>query len=255
MINSVPHRILRFKDIPSTHMYAMQNGDRMSDGDVVCAEFQSAGRGRLSRRWSAPRGKALLFSMVLKPQIAPERAPLITPVLSVALAEALGDFGVESKIVWPNDIVAAGGKIAGVLAEAKIEGGRLIFVAAGAGVNVGQSESELAAVDRPASSIFSVTGGEPGADDVMNAVLRRFDSIYRLFIEEGFGAVAGQWRSRMALAGDRIELDFGNRRVNGKVAGFGDDGSIIVDQGGGNLTSHSSGEVSRLAATGEGVPC
>ena len=80
------------------------------------ADVQTAGRGRLGRRWEAPAGTSLLFSLVLVPQVAPERLPSLTLVAAHAVVDALG---VESAIKYPNDVLVRGRKIAGILGEAR----------------------------------------------------------------------------------------------------------------------------------------
>jgi len=86
------------------------------DGTAVFAEEQTRGRGRFGRVWTAPRGKGLLCSVVLRPEIEVERVPLMTAMAALAAADVVGD---EAQIRFPNDVMLDGKKIAGILVEAR----------------------------------------------------------------------------------------------------------------------------------------
>ncbi len=93
----------------------------MPDGSVLVADHQTAGRGRLDRRWDAPPAANLLFSVLLRPTWDPDRHPLVTTTLAVATVDALDTHGVQAAVKWPNDVLLVGGtapgKVAGILAE------------------------------------------------------------------------------------------------------------------------------------------
>ena len=104
-------------------------------GALVLADFQTAGRGRLGRDWTAPPGSSLLFSLILRPRVGPDSWPLLSLAAGVAVCEALAEFGLQAGLKWPNDVLLGGKKTAGILAEAA--GGVVIL---GIGVNVGRLE-------------------------------------------------------------------------------------------------------------------
>lgn len=241
------HEIFRFDELSSTHLFAMEHGEKMSDGAVVSCNFQSGGRGRLGRTWYAPPGEALLFSMVLKPSVTVEKASLLTPILSIAIAKAIGEVGLDAKLRWPNDVVAGGKKIAGVLAEARMDGGLLSFAAVGAGINVNQDARFLSSIDRPATSLFAETGVKRDPDSLLVPMLESFDDLYGRFMKDGFEAISPLWRGLMVHGDETIALDFGSRIVQGRVRGFGDDGSIEIEEPSGFVGRHLSGEVVRLS--------
>jgi BirA family biotin operon repressor/biotin-[acetyl-CoA-carboxylase] ligase len=126
-----------------------------TEGALVVAEEQTAGRGRLGRRWFAPAGTSLLCSLQLRPPVAAERLPELTGVAARACAEAIAAVaGLDPELKFPNDVLAGGRKLAGVLAEAREE--RVVL---GLGVNVNVAPEELPQdVDRPATSLLAVTG-------------------------------------------------------------------------------------------------
>ncbi|MBA3691293.1 MAG: biotin--[acetyl-CoA-carboxylase] ligase [Actinobacteria bacterium] len=104
---------------------------------LVAAGHQIGGRGRLGRSWQDGPDQALLCSFVLRPALAPVRAGLLTLLAGAALAEAARSFGVEAGCKWPNDLMTAGGKAGGILAEAVVSGDTLRHVVIGTGVNLG----------------------------------------------------------------------------------------------------------------------
>src|SRR5436190_8578745 len=110
-------------------------GDEHSEGAIAVTEEQTEGRGRLGRRWLSPRGASLLFSLLLEPQVESSRLPELTLVAGVASAKAIASVtGTAPEIKLPNDVLIAGRKVAGILAEAR--DGRVVL---GVGVNVNVS--------------------------------------------------------------------------------------------------------------------
>jgi BirA family transcriptional regulator, biotin operon repressor / biotin---[acetyl-CoA-carboxylase] ligase len=137
---------------PSTQLLLEANAP---EGAVAVAGEQTAGRGRLGRRWLAPAGTSLLCSIQLRPEISSERLPELTGVAARACAEAIAALtGLEPELKFPNDLLIGGRKVAGILAEARE--GRVVL---GVGVNVNVAEHDLPTeVDRPATSLLLETG-------------------------------------------------------------------------------------------------
>ena len=154
----------------STQLLVAPDAD---EGTVVTADLQTAGRGRLGRRWEAPAGASLLFSVALVPRVSPERLPSLTLVAARAVAEAVA---VPSSIKYPNDVLVRGRKIAGALGEARGE-----QVVLGIGVNVNVSPGELP-VDTalPPTSLLVETGARADRGRLLAAILdaleRRYDA-------------------------------------------------------------------------------
>lgn len=147
------------------------------EGAVVVAGEQTAGRGRLGRRWFAPAGTSLLCSLQLRPPVSPERLPELTGVAARACAEAIATVsGVKPELKFPNDLLVGERKFAGILAEARE--GRVVL---GVGINVNVPESELPTdVDRPATSLLVETGHEQDLGALLVELLacleRRYDA-------------------------------------------------------------------------------
>jgi BirA family biotin operon repressor/biotin-[acetyl-CoA-carboxylase] ligase len=144
------------------------------EGAVAVAEEQTAGRGRLGREWSAPSQTSILTSVVLRPQVPVPRLPELSLVAGGAVAKALeAAVGVEPAVKFPNDLLLAGRKVAGILAEAA--NGRVIL---GIGVNVNQRRDELPR-GVGATSLRIVTGREldraPLLADILTQLERAYD--------------------------------------------------------------------------------
>jgi BirA family transcriptional regulator, biotin operon repressor / biotin---[acetyl-CoA-carboxylase] ligase len=146
-----------------------------TEGAVAVAGEQTAGRGRLGRRWFAPAGTSLLCSIQLRPEISPERLPELTGVAARACAEAIAAVTeLEPELKFPNDLLVGGRKVAGILAEA-----RESRVVLGVGINVNVAQVDLPTkVDRPATSLLVETGREIDRADLLAELLQRLEHRY-----------------------------------------------------------------------------
>jgi biotin-[acetyl-CoA-carboxylase] ligase BirA-like protein len=145
------------------------------EGTVVVADEQTAGRGRLGRRWLAPAGTSLLCSIQLRPEISPERLPELTGVAARACAEAIAAVTeIEPELKFPNDLLIRGRKVAGILAEAR--DGRVVL---GVGINVNVAQGDLPTeVDRPATSLLAETGRKIDRAELLAELLERLERRY-----------------------------------------------------------------------------
>ncbi len=142
----------------STNSYAKLHFSELSDGCIVCAAAQTAGRGRLGRRWVSPRGVNFYGSAVLKNCHDPFGA---TTALSLAALDTLRELapGLAVYLKWPNDIYVGAAKLAGMLCESVTDSqNRLHGVVAGLGVNLNMTAADLASIDQAATGVFNETG-------------------------------------------------------------------------------------------------
>jgi BirA family biotin operon repressor/biotin-[acetyl-CoA-carboxylase] ligase len=145
------------------------------EGAVAVAGEQTAGRGRLGRRWLAPAGTSLLCSVQLRPRVSSARLPELTGIAALACADAIAAVtNLEPELKFPNDLLVDGRKVAGILAEARE--GRVVL---GVGVNVNVAESDLPTeVDRPATSLLAETGRELDRAELLVELLERLEQRY-----------------------------------------------------------------------------
>ena len=173
------------------------------EGAVVVADEQTAGRGRQGRRWSAPAGKAILSSILLRPP-SDRRQPELSLVAGVAVADAVEEaLGLSAQIKWPNDVLVNRKKVAGILAEAR--DGAVVL---GIGVNVNQRREELPPdVKTPAASLFTTDGVERAREPILARILARLEHHYDLWRAGGLDAIYVDLGSRDFLRGRRVAVD------------------------------------------------
>jgi BirA family biotin operon repressor/biotin-[acetyl-CoA-carboxylase] ligase len=161
-----------FESAPSTQLLLEPEAP---EGALVAADEQTAGRGRLGRRWLAPAGTSLLCSLQLTPAVSPERLPELTGVAARACGDTIqATTGLEPELKFPNDILVGGRKVAGILAEARE--GRVVL---GVGINVNVAEDDLPTeVERPATSLLIETGRETDRAELLVELLARFETAY-----------------------------------------------------------------------------
>jgi BirA family biotin operon repressor/biotin-[acetyl-CoA-carboxylase] ligase len=196
---------------------------------VVTAREQTAGRGRQGRVWTAPEGKALLYSAILRP--LDERhllLPLSVPLAVCAAAEALRP-GIECQVKWPNDVWLEGRKLAGILIEAKPQAGWAVI---GVGLNLSIEPDEFPAdLRQPATSL----GGGVTPEEARQAL----DLALTHWAFAPADEVLGDWRQRDGLRGREIAWEDGS----GVADGIDDRGNLVVVVPSGERVSLGAGEV------------
>ncbi len=230
-----PHRHYRRTDSTNARARELVE-DGAPHGTVVTAAEQTAGRGRQGRSWTAPPGKALLYSAVLRPLGQRHLLlPLAVPLAVCEAAESLAP-DIECKIKWPNDIWLEGRKLAGVLIEAKPQDGWAVI---GVGLNLSIAPEEfppelqdaaVSLVDRGRSARRLPTAREATA--VLNRQLDRWVAADR-------DEILAAWRSRDALRGREVAWDGGS----GVADGIADSGDLLVVVAGGDRVVLGAGEV------------
>ena len=213
-----------------------------ADGLVVVAGTQTAGRGRQGRRWVSPPG-GLWMSVVAEPGPPAGAATLVPLAAALALADAVLDAaGVRADLKWPNDLLAGGRKVAGILVDAAAgPSGEVDSLIVGAGVNLAVDAAEIdAAAGAPrghagAASLAAPGGGGTGpAPDpalLARAFLERLEAELGGLVRGGGGGgggVARRWAARSSMIGGEVEVDCGGRTVRGTAAGLDEDGALLV---------------------------
>ncbi len=240
----------RFRDVRYVEVTASTNKDVMSaaergggEGLVVVADFQTAGRGRLDRRWEASPGQALLVSLLLRPAgLDPARWYLLAGAAALSAQFACAEVaGVATVIKWPNDLLDAGGgaKLAGILAEATAgragAGADRSAVAVGMGVNVHGGPPGAAVLDE-------LAGRKVSRSDLVACWLADLDS--RL---GDWDRIASDYADACGTVGRRVEVDLGHqRRLLGVAVGVDSAGRLVVRGEDGGETVLSVGDVTHL---------
>ncbi|HTG17783.1 MAG TPA: biotin--[acetyl-CoA-carboxylase] ligase [Blastocatellia bacterium] len=237
-------RVLRFERLPSTNDLARElAASGAEEGVTIIAREQTAGRGRHGRTWSSPPGEGLYMSVVLRPDINPELSSAITLAAAVAVAETLKlDFQIEADIKWPNDVLASGRKICGILVEAAIEKGRLLYAVMGIGVNIAHREF-AEEIRESATSIFIESGKLVAGDEVLAPLLSRLEHWYRRALKRQDEVIA-RWEEISSYAHDcAVSVETPDGLVEGLTRGLTAVGALIIETDKGQLREITSGEV------------
>jgi BirA family biotin operon repressor/biotin-[acetyl-CoA-carboxylase] ligase len=224
------------RELDSTNNYARSLAEQgAAEGTIVIAEQQTQGRGRLGRRWVSPPFANLYCSIILRPTSLPVNAPLITLTAAVALADAVGSFSpVAPAIKWPNDILAGGRKLAGVLTEAVSDSRKIEFVIVGIGVNVNFAlESMPPEIRERATSLSVLTGRSVSREALLRRLIQDLDRCYGILEENGFAAIRPRWDARFGLRGQRVRVETTDQTITGRAIGIEPDGALLIEAPGG----------------------
>jgi BirA family transcriptional regulator, biotin operon repressor / biotin---[acetyl-CoA-carboxylase] ligase len=233
-------KVLRFESLPSTNTeLARMASEGAAEGLVILADEQTAGRGRLQRAWSSPKGAGLYFSILLRPSFAVDQWPLITFVAALAVGDALQEAAdVQTDIKWPNDLLSGERKICGILAEAiETPAGRAVVV--GIGINLTPSAFP------EATSVSEATGGKADREAILAALLPALARWYSLLGERE--KIIGAWTSRSSYAnGKLVQVKNGEEAWQGTTCGLEPDGALRLRTVSGELKLIRAGDVQSL---------
>ena len=201
------------------------------DGTVVMADCQTAGRGRRNRSFQSPAGRGLFLSILWRPGCTPDKLLPLTALSAVAVYRAVERVcGVNLRIKWPNDIVAGGRKVCGMLMEMDATPEKVASVVAGVGINVHQTQfpEEIA---HSASSLDLLAGRRISRADIVRAFLQEYERVWAL----GDEAMMRAYRERSATIGQRVQVIGLNGTYTGTAQDVTESGSLLVraDEDGG----------------------
>lgn len=200
----------------------------VTQGTVVWAESQTAGRGRLGRDWVSPPGN-LYCSVILRPKIEPSRIAEISFVSALAVRDAIvpvlpPDIPVAFK--WPNDVLTAGRKVAGILVEAeKLPDEARIALIIGIGINIVSAPRET---DYPATCVSAMTRA-PRVSRLLTSLVAALDRRVELWTRSGFAAIRQEWMDHAYGVGGQVTASSG---ISGTFTGLDETGAIIIASGG-----------------------
>jgi BirA family biotin operon repressor/biotin-[acetyl-CoA-carboxylase] ligase len=215
---------------------------------VLAANHQEEGRGRLGRTWVSRPGESLLVSVLLRPELAPAQAALVTLGAGACMALSCSvACGVDALCKWPNDLVVGGRKLGGVLVEARMEGGRLGPVVIGAGVNLAQGEEDFPPRLRGSATSASMEGGRPDAATLLFEYLFRLKRFCDPARADFHDTVLDLYRRHCDTIGRDVRATSTTGRiVEGRATAVGDGGQLIVQTGDGN-EAVAFGEIAHLS--------
>lgn len=210
-------------------------------GSLCVSELQTAGKGRLGRVWSAPSGKGLWVSVLLRPNLKPEQAPLITLCVAMAMARAVEETaGLDARIKWPNDLVYAGRKLCGILLEISADPDSIEYIVAGAGVNVrtGAYPPDIA----HKAAALEEFGPPPLRRTLLVHYLAALEEVLNRLEREGFQGIAEEYQARSCTLGQQVQVS-GAVELTGVARAIDETGALLVEADG-TLHRVLSGDVS-----------
>jgi len=233
-----------FKEVDSTNDVARELADEdAEEGTLVIAESQRSGKGRRGKRWISPSG-GVWMTIILRPDIEPPKAPQLTLVTGVAVAETLNqECGLDVGIKWPNDILIGDKKVCGILTEVKADMGKVDYVLVGIGIdlnvdlNIFPPELRGGATSLKAELDREIMGAE-----LVATFLKNFEIYYGEFKQGKFRKILNRWRKLSKTIGNYVEVHKKGGPIYGEAVGINKDGKLILELDDGTLRKIISGE-------------
>lgn len=223
-----------FSEIESTNNYLLdQPGPPPGRFRVALADFQTAGRGRHDRTWQSPPSSGLCLSMSYTFPTGPGKLAGLTLALGIGVVEALKRLGIGGiSLKWPNDLIAAGGKLGGILTEVQSGATEGVTIVVGIGLNVDLPESmktpQKSLLSNKAVDLKLCTAAVPSRETLSVALIESlFDCMLR-FEAAGFTPFQDQWRRYDWLKGREISAEISNGHVSGIADGVDTDGALVI---------------------------
>ena len=240
--------VLRFDSLPSTNLEAARRaGEGAAEGLCIVAAEQTAGRGRLQRRWVSPKNAGLYFSIILRPQFEQSAWSLLTLMAAVAVNDALREAcALETDIKWPNDILANEKKLCGILAETvETSLGRAVVVGIGINLTRNSFPEELTLV---ATSVAAATGAAQELETLLDALTAALGKRYEALNNPGGAeAIIGEWCARSSYCeGKLVRVVESNETFLGTTRGLECDGALRIETEAGAVRLVRAGDVSSL---------
>lgn len=253
------HDVRFFECLDSTNLYVKEEAVKgEKEGLVAVADYQTAGRGRLNRKWEAPQGSCLLMSILFRPNLEEEQLYLCTNVVALAAVDACEKLtGLQVDIKWPNDLLIGERKLAGILAEvvgrpseterdALDHGVRWPGVVVGIGINITTSGPEGA----NGVGLEGAYGRSIDRDVLLGAVLDGVSERYELIGSlSGRAQLYDQYVDNCKTVGKRVCVDLGHKAFVGLALGVSPNGHLVV-QGDRETIEVSAGDVVHLRLEG-----
>src|SRR5262249_7612352 len=216
-------------------------------GEVVIAERQTRGKGRRGKNWVSPTGLNLYCSIILRPELDPQRAPELTLVAAVALAETLRQTEVDAWLKWPNDVYVHRRKIAGILTELSADPDRIRFAVVGIGVNLNSTASDFPPEVAPTAISVSEARGRRIPRALFTAALfSAFETWLQVHSQQGFAAIREAWKQMATTLGQEVVVKKEGTRLGGKAEDIDESGALLVRTSSGNIERIVAGEVEEL---------
>lgn len=235
--------IIYLPTVDSTNQEVKRIASIHPNGTVVIAEQQTAGKGRLGRVWSSPNGTGLWLSILLKPEIEPNKIADITLVCGLGVCKAIRKYtGLNTLIKWPNDVIIGNKKICGILTETTVEANRISYVVTGIGINVNTTEFDDD-IKHKATSLSIEAGSVINKENLFKEIMLTLEEELDNYFSNPEGSISEEYTALCATLGREVTVSRGNTTFSGKAVTVEATGDLIVELSDGTVEKVSSGEV------------
>ena len=227
----VGQEIFYFPVLNSTNTKAKQLAEEgYPSGTLVVAEQQDAGRGRRGREWASPRGVGIFMTLMLKPDILPNNASMLTLVAALAVAAAIRKCtGRPAGIKWPNDIVMNGKKVCGILTEMSAQIDYVNHVVVGIGINV-HNESFPEDIAQIATSLYLETGARYQRAELIEEIWEQFERYYAVFLQtQDLSGLVKEYEAHLVNMHQSVRVIDPKESFEGRAMGITPRGELMVD--------------------------
>lgn len=244
--NYMGRHIFSYDEVNSTNTVAKQLAEEGEvEGTLIVSDKQNQGKGRRGRYWESPKGTGVFMTVILKPQMKPVYASMLTLVAALALNDAIIDLtGLESKIKWPNDIVVNKKKVSGILTELSAEVDYINYIVVGIGVNVSMKDfpEEL---KNKATSLLLESGKSISRAKLIAKTMEYLEDYYERFIKTHDLSQLKEAYSKALINRDQVVRILSEEdSYTGIARGITNEGHLIVEKDNHELVEVYSGEVS-----------
>ena len=222
---------LCYETIDSTNAQAKRLAEAgYGDGTLIVADHQEAGRGRRGRSWETPAGTNIAMSLLLKPEINPNNASMITLVAALAVSKAITQItGEPAPIKWPNDIVMNGKKVCGILTEMSAQFDYVNHIVVGIGINV-NIESFPEEIAETATSLRIETGKQISRAELIEAVWEQFETVYEVYLQtQDLRNLVKEYDARLINMHRNVKVLDPKEPFEGRAMGITPRGELMVD--------------------------
>jgi len=246
--NYIGRKIYYFSKLESTNIIAKEKAthkeEGVNEGTIVIAERQSAGKGRLGRKWFSPTG-GIWLSIILYPQLSPSYIPRITLMTAVAVVKAIERCAqIKGQIKWPNDILINEKKVCGILTEMSAELDLINWVVVGIGINVEIKKQEFPEdIREKTTSLKEALRKEISRVRLVQIFLKEFERYYELLKKREISLILKEWKSYSHTLGKKIKINIGENIVTGEAIDINEEGALILKKGDGELIEIISGTI------------
>ncbi len=237
------------EELSSTNEWALTQLDKdthqsTNDGDVIIAEKQSAGKGRMGRKWYSPANGNLYMSIILYPNISPAKVSRLTLIAGTACNKALNQLTSHAiELKWPNDLYHNGKKIGGILSECHTDKKGHLAVVVGIGINIHFEAATLPAeIKAKATSLQEITGQALDRSDVAASILNEFEDCYQKLDDTRWGEIISYCNQHNVLRDKPVEVVSAGKPIKGRVLGLSEEGYLIIQDESGREHSILEGD-------------